>query len=482
MNFEFDKIIDAVSEKIPLEITPDFVRPVCVVSGGFYEMGIQYGRQQYEELRVILLHSTANLNELWKNKKKLAEAVTQCETAVAEISPESLEMWHGIADGAELPYSAIAMIFMSASLSAMSKLDFCSTISAWGDMTKGELLAGTNADGLAFTTTNYSPVLLMFPTNGNALISNGGILSNLAMNEKGMVSMASAGGWNGLPDDVGAGIPGIFSTTYMGWKYDNAYDAINAISRTTCVMAENLHAVDKQNGAYVLEHTHGHQAIRRSGDHNETDFLITTNHFLTQEMQSSRPGNDEKNRNSYSRYQTEMQALAENYGNLTIEKLGAVLALHDRYDENGWHKDEWDEVYSFWTPEKHGPFNKTYMQTLAVPEKSLFYIRQGQKDWRSSSIPGCTGNFTKFLLRKTPLESVSAIEQETILQLWKYVKKTRTESINEQLLNQAKTYIWYGKNYKAQSMICKDRDKEMNYLSKAVLNFSKAQSLLGIAL
>ena len=482
MVFEFDQVVEAVSEKVPLETTPDFVRPVCIVSGDFYEMGVQYGQQQYNELRSILLWGASSIKNVWKDHRQLTAAVEGLENAVAQISPESIELYNGISEGADLPYSAVLTAFFAPTLSGLARNNHCSTISAWGNASGGKLIAGTNADGPAFTVTNYSPVLLMFPEKGNSIIANGGVCSNLVMNNKGMVGMASAGGWNGRPEDVGIGLPGVLPTSLLSWKYDTASDAISAVSKISCSMAENLHFVDKNTGAFVLEHTYGHQAVRKSGEYGEQDFMVTTNHFVSEEMQASRPEDDRANHNSYSRYKTEIQALTEQHGNLTLEKLGEILSLQDRYDDLGWHREEWDEIYSLWTPEKHGPFNKTYMQTLAMPEETLFYIRQGQSNWRTSVIPGITGNFVQFFLKNTPEESVAKVETETVLQLWKYAKAARFGESNSDLLDRARTYIWYGKNHRAQSVLSNNKHTKMYHLSKALHQFSRAQSLLGMCL
>ena len=487
MKFDFTEVIHAISGQLPLETAPDFVRPVCIVSGDFYEMGVQYGQQQFLELRALLLRTVADIKKVWEDPSELSQAVEAEEHTVGATFPEYIRFWEGVSEGANLPYSAVLLAFISTSLHAIAcsqsqNVGHCSTISAWGSETEnGNLLAGTNADGAAFSVTNFSPVLLMFPREGNCFIANGGISSNLVMNGKGMVGMASNGGWNGRPDDVGVGLPGVIPTAFHTWKYATAQEAVAFAAKNGVSAAENLHFVDKQTGAYVLEHTKSHHAIRRPGENGEQDFLITTNHFISGEMLASRPTNDDAHRNSYSRFQTEMQAMKERHGRLTIEELGVVLSLHDRYESGKWYKDEWDPVFSYWTPEKHGPFNKTYMQTLAVPDENTFYIRQGQSDWRSSAIPGATGNFVKFILENTPEDSAASIEREAVMQLWKYARQNRSHTINPDVLNRAKQEIWYGKNCMSQSILCDTLCERMRHIALALRYFCRAQARLGMA-
>ena len=77
MKFNLDEAIQAISGKLPLETAPDFIRPVCVVSGDFQEMGRQYGQQQFLELRAMLLRTIGNLHKYGKIVENLAKWLKQ---------------------------------------------------------------------------------------------------------------------------------------------------------------------------------------------------------------------------------------------------------------------------------------------------------------------------------------------------------------------------------------------------------------------
>ncbi|MCI8510979.1 MAG: hypothetical protein HFE83_03160 [Lachnospiraceae bacterium] len=233
---------------------------------------VQYGRQQYSELRAILLKNLADLAKNRPSPGTFLEIVEAEEKRVEKISPESIELWHGIVEGAGLPYVAVLLHLLSATLASMMK------------------------------------------------------------------------------------------------------------------------------------HSH----------------------------------------NSYSRWRSEIQYMKERCGGISLKDIREMLALHDRYDGESWHREEWDMTYSFWTPEKHGPFNKTYMQTLAVPEGKAFYICQGQSDAMSTLILKATGNMIRFSLEDTPDHTAQQMEKEILMQVWQYVRLHHRAGGKGEPLDEAKKYLWYG--------------------------------------
>ena len=343
----FEDLAQLLIKNVPPSITPDYVRPVCIVKGDFYTMGRQYGRELKQIIYANLLHNLARLNAIWPDKSRLFEELKRYEAAVLAVSPDSISMWQGIADGAGLPYEAAAIYCCYIAL-AKGPSEGCSTISAYGSACKeGGLIAAANADSFSFTPTSYSPTLVMYPERGNAVIANGGICSNLCLNEKGMIVMASAGGYNGRKEDTGIGIPGVLSTLMLSWKYDLAPQAAGEAARVFTADAENLHCADPDNGSYVIERTACCIHTRRPGDHGERNFLVATNHFISSEMQASRPEDDSRCHNSYSRFATEMKVMQGRYGQLTLKELSKVITMADRYDGENWYRNEWDDEKSY---------------------------------------------------------------------------------------------------------------------------------------
>jgi len=481
----FSQLSKEIAARASLSRIPDFVKPVCILCGSPYEMGYQLGSQMEELLCTHLLLLCAKIKKSRKDADVLPDAM-KFEAAMGEKCPWMLDLWRGAAEGAALPYEAIVLYNTAPNLMAPLPCQ-CSTISAWGSATKdGRLIAGANADGPGFSPTCYSPAMVLYPDRGNALICNGGLSSNLALNSKGLVTMASNGGWNGCPGDRGVGVAAVQNTVYVSWMCDTPGQALDKLcSGTLTGSAENFHCAALSGGGSVAEITNSRFHIRRSGDFGEQDYILATNYFLSKEMQASRPANWQ-DQNARYRYQSENRMLQDLHGRLDVEALDNILSSTDYLDDQGqWVRGTWNQKECRNTPLKRHPDNATYMQCIAVPEEKAFYLRQGQKCTFVSGIAHATGRFSKLVLKETPYALAEQAACDARYLLWECCARLETGQTpgtpqNLARLDQAKEEMWKSQNLLAHAnLLSEDPRASMKSLSRAVTGFCRVQTVAG---
>lgn len=485
MNKIYD-IANIIAEKANPEYIPEYVKPVCVLSGSYYDMGLQFATQLQDGLYNTMLHLISRILK-GRGPSGVIEDAREYEKIIAHQSPEIIDMFHGTADGLAVPYEAV-LIYAIPNLLLPIPQNACSTISVWGKATKdGNLYCAANADGGVFTPTSYGPTMILYPENGNICVCNGGFNSNLALNEKGLVTMASNGGWNGGQGDVGYGTGAILSVLQLSLKTGSADEAMHHFTKVNKPVgsAENFHCADVSGTAYLIESTFAHSCTRTSGEFKEDDYLLATNYFLSEEMQTSRPKAD-NNINSIYRYRSEEQRIRELYGTLDANELDKVLSCADYFDGEKWVRNVWDEELGRWSPEKRSPKNSTYMQCFADPVEKTVYLRQGEKCTTCSNVAYSTGGKSRITLKEHPEKLVEESLDEAKRRLYHLSGKLETGQAEKepgilQRIELAKVQVWKGDNYKALGFLRTESfHDELLYLSKALTAFSKAQALLDI--
>lgn len=482
----FEEIVDALKSQANPELIPDMIKPVCIVSGKPYDMGYQLGL----ELGQLSVNQTLILAARIRAMRPDTAAVMRDAAAfgriVAEQSPEIDEMWHGTADALRVPYET--MLLQNVPNLLRPAVNHCSSLSAWGRATEdGRLLNAVNADGGSFTPTSYGPTMVLYPENGYASMNNGGYNSNLAMNEKGFVSMATNGGWGGRADDVGYGAPAVLSTMQLSLHCDSVASALHrALEINSAVGSpENMHFADVGGNACVVEATNSHFALRRSGENGESDYLHATNYFVSPDMQDSKPSDLRRTKNAVSRFITENRLLQDTLGHITLDTLERIITCRDYFDGQQWVRNVWDPEYSTWTPEKRSFMNDTYMQCLADPTARTVYFRQGKGCRPACCVPGSTGRFSKLTLKPTAAALAEQALVDAKIQIYRAAAHLSdagaayTDAVRTQL-DQAKRCIWEGENYKALAMLEDQTNERMVLLSKAVILFCKAQVLAAV--
>ncbi len=478
------------------EMTPPAVRPVVVLQGTYREMGIQYGEQATDYLARNAAVIKSGVLPMWDSWEDIVSTMDKFEGILKEKFPEALELWAGMAEGSGLDYDDIRIINLSLQLlvmahpEALSEKQFtegCSNISAWGSATlNGKTIAAANLDQ-GWNMGNYTVVIVAFPDKGNAFITTppwaGELVGNMGINHHGLVTMGSAG-QDGLPTDTEVGSPNLTAKFGALLKCSDVEEAVRYYLDMHCGNAENTHFADKTH-AKIVEYTPGHHAVRASGDHDEVDFLIATNHFIDSEMQSSII-QGEYNQGFYDavpRYNTYKKLFDSKIGGIDEAVIESFITCHDYWDGERWHEDVYSmdpdiDPESSWTPEMRAHEWRALMQAIAVPSEKTVYLRQGESDRRFSLVPHATGEFCKLVLGDN-IESVYAdAYDDAKRRIWLAArdlnKKNNSDVVKEQYLNTAKENMWRAFNYKAQADLSSGNEKYCK-MGKAITCLCAAQ-------
>lgn len=464
------------------EAMPPTLRPVIFVAGSEYEMGLQYGKEASEIIRrnVSLVTSDALA---FRKREEIITYLKKLEAIVKTETPELVQWWQGIADGAGIRYGDVVLVNLQLLFSFPPG---CSTISVWGDASKdGKLIVGANAD-LPWNLSSYGVILIAHPNNGNSFMAipqlAGQMGSNFVMNEKGLVCTFTAGQAS-RPEDNAFGYPdNVLALMYLAWKCDNTEQAKALYDKLNLYSGWITHLIDSERNACIIEHTSAVEVVRSPGNWGEKDYILATNHFLDGKMQPAHYESGQED--SYARYETEIKQISEGYGNHTVESIMDILGGHDYWDGKDWEKNVWSldpNKNCIWTPEMRDWRLKSASRCIGVPEDRTAYILQGQVDRLSSFIPNATGHYCKLVLEKTARQVTLSALEEAKKALWQAASALsqggKSTAEGEVKLNHAKSSVWQGINLLAKARICEgNSDLERIYFGQAATCFCTAQS------
>ncbi|RGE20386.1 C45 family peptidase [Leucobacter sp. wl10] len=484
----------------PDTMPPD-VRPVIVISGSMREMGVQYGRQAREIIARNATVVRATILPMWNDDwAAMVDEMRRYERMVGEQNPGMLELWQGMAEGSGLDYLDVLIVNLSLPLLIMApperletgRHSMCSTFSAWGSATvDGKLYASANLDQ-GWNAGTYTVVVVAFPDDGEPFISTppwgGEIVGSLNMNAAGLVVMGS-GGQSARPEDYAVAVPNMTSKLTALMHARTADEAVASYLSVQSSNAENAHFADPST-AKLVEYTPAHHAVRGAGDHGERDYLVATNHFLDEEMQSSlEPEDGDGYRDgwydAWPRYSSYDRLLSEQHGELTLDRIAAVLGSHDYWDGEAWQRDVYSlepeaDPRSCWSPEMRGPQWKTLMKTIAIPEDRTVYLMNGESDRRMSTLPDAPGEYCRLVLGSS-LEAIAASAVEDAkTDIWETGRDlNRADSVSpeqDELLNRAKRELWRGFNLQAVGKVSEDRDEALRLMGEALTGYLRAQT------
>lgn len=498
------------------EAPPPTTKNVIYVSGSWYEIGYQYGEQCEETLaRSISLFLPSVANQ-FGSLDVAREHTDKYLDLIEKEMPELIDMWEGMADATGIDYETICLAALSYNPEEATKADAdqekaengeCSTTMAWGDATKdGRLIAGIQADN-GRTNSYYEPAVVVYPEKGNAFITYGssrvGIVSNGVMNEKGLVITACSGQEN-AKGDYGDGTPVVAEVFHLAWKCDTAEEAKDMyVEDTGPGTGENCIIADPSGTAYVIEHTARKDSVRKSGDFGEKDYIVSSNGYLTDDMQKSLWTGDEAWDDCMPRYWTEEQVVLENFGNVTLDTLNDGLGSNGyyipedwEYDnvwetrvpyEYGWTEDVWDlENYTgFWTPENREPGSKCTRRGLFDTKEMSAYFMSGCRDTLTSALPGATGNFCKITFAKDAAGVNTSARDYARIMLFLGARDIDQSnaygSEREESLDTAKKAFFKGESYTDLARLATDKEEQLAYYGKATSAFCRAQCYAQLA-
>ena len=231
---------------------PPATKGIVYVEGSWEEMGRQYGQQAKDAVQRGVASGLSGAIDKFGSYDKVVENLDKYTSIIEERTPELLELWKGMSEGAEIEYEHLLI----SEINYNPADNYCSTVSVWGDKAKEDsLIAGVNSDGGQANST-YTPAVVAVPDEGNAFISYNGFITNAIMNEKGLVVMGSQG-QEGMEEDYACGLPPCTGVFYTAWKCDNAAQAKDMYieEKLGPGSGENFHASDTTGDAYIVEHT-----------------------------------------------------------------------------------------------------------------------------------------------------------------------------------------------------------------------------------
>jgi hypothetical protein len=476
------------------------VLPVYFISGSPYQMGYQYGQEAKDEIvhNACFVRATALAQYgTWA----AVLAAMQTDTAiVAAKTPEVLQVWHGIADGAGLSYDEIRLLNLNPN---NIPAPLCSTISAWGAATKDhQLIAGSNGDSTWLGGGIQGCIIVAYPANGNSFIASSPSCGTWdairSMNDKDLVLMMS-GGQGAQPGDMGPGYPEFNAYAEMIQHCNNATQARDMFLSLGTGKGFINHFVDTSGNAYVVESTSTAHAVRKPGDFGEKDYILATNFYETAKM---RPHNDpnqlqDGDLDDWYRYGTEEQLIKQDYGQITVGSMMAILGCHNYYGARNpvtgavdttqpqtWHNDVLSlspasDQGSEWTPGMRAVAFSPTQREIYEPAQKTMYIMTGNDDPLFAWTSNTTGEFCKLVLEDNPGDVTAQALADAQLQTWYGAvalhRTSNPSAARLHELNEAKAAIATGMNLQTQAGLSADPNQTALLLGQATTCFCKAQ-------
>jgi len=285
-------------------------KPINVfkLEGSEYEMGFKQGdhfRTQIQSLYNELTHSDDFLAskpfilpKFFFIKLAISFASKMVIYSIKQNLPSQWEFLRGLSEGANLSIKKILSLQAIDSLGTkISNYDItnnvqfsvnnCSAVGITGERSEtGNILMIKNWDGPEFLAENIifrkiSPSERdKYSTLGSGV--NGLVGINNGMNEKGLSIVYSYA----YPLDIGKkGIPPMFLIRAALEKCNTVNETINLIENHPRLGGANIMVGDKKGDFAVIESSPSNIDVRREGMNGEKDYLICTNHYITNEMQ-----------------------------------------------------------------------------------------------------------------------------------------------------------------------------------------------------
>jgi hypothetical protein len=478
---------------------PPKVFPVYFVSGSPYQMGYQYG----QEAKDLIVHNVcavrANALARYGTWPAVLDAANSATSYVAKETPDFLQTWQGIADGAGISYDEVRV------LNALPAGGACSTMYAWGGATKDhKLIAGANMDAPWLGGNVYGCVLIAYPTGGNAYIDTpvaaGCMSGGRAMNSKGVLVLGSAGQMS-RPQDRGAGYPtapnGCLPPGYVIEHCDSAAQAASMLLGLHLGGATIFDVADTGGHALVIEETAGGVGVRKPGDFGERDYILATNFFQTPQMKPANDPDQGIEVDDWYRYFTEQRLIKADWGKLTAGSLMAILGSHNYFGTRNpvtgavdssqpqkWHNDALSldppqDPQNEWTPGMRDIYWTPAVRNIFEPAAKTEYILTGNDEGLFAWTPNTTGEFYKVVLADSPTGVTAQALFDAQVQTW-YGAAALHRSAHPSMarladLNEAKADIAKGMNLQTQAGIASDADAAQALLGQATSSFCEAQ-------
>ena len=393
----------------------------AVLKGSWYEMGIQYAQQASEEVRYLIASQLRNAVAGLGSFEAVYTNVPVYMQMVEKVFPTYLQFVEGVHEGLleqgfQIALEDVQNGFLTLTQDAANNA--CMASSAWGEATTdGKTYAAMHSDS-SHQAVYTQPVIIAYPEDGHAFISAVGF-TNAYINDAGLICMGTYG-YGMAEGDMAPGLPICIGILYNAVYSETCEEAIKKhIEHFRVGSGEIIHYADEKGGAAILETTAAHYAVRHAGDHGEKDYLLHSNDWETEEMQSSCPAGSVPN-NLY-RYGTGKKYLDEHVGQITMDTLRKAISQTAYYDPEkqemiyNWSLDEEERKYS---PENKDTLYGCVMRRVMDAAERTMYLLMGCQDVLVSKVPGSTGTYAKIMIKGTPEETVEASLTEARQQVW----------------------------------------------------------------
>jgi hypothetical protein len=300
-----------------------WARPVVILQGSDYEMGLQYSRQLGHIFGSWILRLIKH--DFTQDQLK---ALRGTQWYIRKHTPEMIDFFRGMVAGAavagvQLSYEEVLAQFCLGvqhgeyiSIAEdrpgfpegaedeqfppeSEQNDKCSSVAAWGSATKdGRVITGASSDG----NDHFNVTLVCFPDEGNAYIhspyyavgpwvSAGG---HSGMNDRGLVYVHH--GCTQTAQDRGEkprfGIQSDLAIRHTLRFANNAKEAVEmtlSYETTGDYRGGGYYGtggfwIDKEGNGFVIEKAEDPAVIRRPGDLGEKDFMYATNTLLSRQL------------------------------------------------------------------------------------------------------------------------------------------------------------------------------------------------------
>ncbi len=293
------------------------VRPVIILSGSNYEIGMQYSQQ------LVNIFGSWILKLLVKNKYSEKEllVIKQFETIIKEHAPEMVDIFKGIADGAKtfnIPLSYYIVLakfsgaddFLSKSLHEAYLGEDCTGFAAWSSATKDNKLI---CSGSKDHKPRPEVTVVVFPSEGgnsfiwtpSTIMGGNSIGGHPGMNSKGLAYVHHGGScWiNRKPREKWTHGMSMAIAVIHTLRYAKGADQAKQMQLDYPDGCNHLGGfwVDTKGKGWIIESGNNPKAIRKPGDYGEIDYLYATNNGLCREVEGCQCLSPSK-RNVYIRH------------------------------------------------------------------------------------------------------------------------------------------------------------------------------------
>lgn len=279
------------------------VRPVIVVTGSDFDMGYQHNHQ------IVQVFGPFFLNRIIQEEysKEQREALKAYQWHLRKYTPELIDYIRGMAAGARDAGVPLSYYDVLADLTANRMFQEapegsedetleseCSGFAAWGSATTdGSLVCGGSGDHDLIKGYRPEYTIIHFPETGYNFICSPptGGACHPGMNNRGVafVHHGCTGylGAESEPEDRdwGYGVPKLLGYLHTLRWADSAEEAMETmLSMSNDVGGLGGTWADVNGYAYDIENRENPRCIRRPGDHDEVDFIYSTNNLFSGEL------------------------------------------------------------------------------------------------------------------------------------------------------------------------------------------------------